>query len=159
MPKAKKIRSAALQSQKARHEPLGQVIEGDEIRGKYAAPIRMGRKKRDGAKKDEEEGEYLDPKTSQKILKLTEEQEMEILAEEQQREYSLKNKKHQVRPKGGQPLANLDSDDEEEDEDDEDIVVDEDEEYVSIVCFVLILCCFLTCLTSVTLKMTKVTSI
>jgi hypothetical protein len=96
----------------------------------------MGRKKRDGAKKDEEEGEYLDPKTSQKILKLTEEQEMEILAEEQQREYSLKNKMQQMRPKGGQPVANLDSDDEEEDEDDEDIVVDEDEEYVCILCFV-----------------------
>eukprot|EP00428_Durinskia_dybowskii_P003751 CAMPEP_0170310404 /NCGR_PEP_ID=MMETSP0116_2-20130129/55686_1 /TAXON_ID=400756 /ORGANISM="Durinskia baltica, Strain CSIRO CS-38" /LENGTH=43 /DNA_ID= /DNA_START= /DNA_END= /DNA_ORIENTATION= len=43
MPKVKKIRSSALQSQKARHEPLGQVIEGDEIRGKYAAPIRVGR--------------------------------------------------------------------------------------------------------------------
>ena len=129
MPKAKKIRSAALQSQKARHEPLGQVIEGDEIRGKYAAPIRVGRKKRDASnKKEEEDGEYLDPKTSQKILKLTEEQELELLAEEQQQEYSWKKQQQQVRSKRGQPISNLDSDDEEEVEDIEDVVVDEDDE-------------------------------
>ena len=126
MPKVKKIRSAALQSQKARHEPLGQVIEGDEIRGKYAAPIRVGRKNRDAANKKDEDGEYLDPKTSQKILKLSEEQEMELLSEEQQQMF--KSKKQQMRSPRGQPIANLDSDDEEEVEDDEDVVVDEDDE-------------------------------
>ncbi len=118
MPKAKKIRSAALQSQQVRHEPLGQVIEGDKLRGKYAAPIRVGRKTRESK---EEDGEYLDSKTSQKILKLTEEQEMEIQAEEQ-RDY-LKQK----RPQRTQQ-ATFDSDDEDEEDEIEDVVLDEGDE-------------------------------
>ena len=53
MPKAKKIRSNALTSQNARHEPLGQVIEGDSMRGKYAPPSRGRRKKKNGESVEE----------------------------------------------------------------------------------------------------------
>jgi len=118
MPKVKKIRSAALKSQHARHEPLGQVIEGDKLRGKYAAPIRVGRKKRSS---NEEDAEYLDPKTSKKILQLTEEQEREVQVEEHRE--LLK----QARPQKGQQTT-FDSDEEVEEEDIEDIVIEEDEE-------------------------------
>ena len=115
MPKVKKIRSAALESQQARHEPLGQVIEGDALRGKYAAPIRVGRKQRD----IETEEEYLDPKTTQKILKLSKEQELEYEAEKQQA--WLK----QRRPERGQQTT-FDSDEEIIEE--EEIVIDEMDE-------------------------------
>lgn len=118
MPKVKKIRAAALASQQARHEPLGQVIESDKQRGKYAAPVRFGRKQRDGQQAEEE---FLDAKTSQKILKLSEEQEREIHAEEH-REHLRKNRSN--RDKG----TALDSDDEDEEEEIEEIVLDEDEE-------------------------------
>lgn len=119
MPKVKRIRSAALESQQARHEPLGQVIEGDKLRGKYAAPIRFGRKKR-GSKSEEEE--YFDEKTSRKILQLTQEQEREIQAEE------YRDFLKQARPKKGQQTT-LDSDEEvEEEEEAEEVLIDEDEE-------------------------------
>jgi hypothetical protein len=116
MPKVKKIRAAALQSQQARHEPLGQVIEGDQLRGKYAAPIRS-RRKQSGDQEVEEE--YLDAKTSRKILKMTAEQEMEIQAEEH-REFQRQN-----RPQRDQP-STFDSD--EDDEEIEEIILDEGEE-------------------------------
>jgi hypothetical protein len=117
MPKVKKIRAAALESQKARHEPLGQVIEGDQLRGKYAAPIRVGRKRRDD---NEGEDEYLDAKTSQRILKMSAEQEMEMRAEalmENQRR-NRTQREHET---------TLDSEDDEEEEI-EEIILDEDEE-------------------------------
>ena len=76
MPKAKKIRSAALESQQARHAPLGQVIDGDQMRGKYAAPIRYGRKKREA---EAGEAEFLDEKTTKKILELSNQQREEIV--------------------------------------------------------------------------------
>lgn len=116
MPKVKKIRAAALQSQQARHEPLGQVIEGDQLRGKYAAPIRS-RRKQSGDQEVEEE--YLDAKTSRQILKMTAEQEMEIQAEEH-REFQRQN-----RPQRDQ-LSTFDSD--EDDEEIEEIILDEGEE-------------------------------
>ena len=80
MPKAKKIRSNALTSQNVRHEPLGQVIEGDSMRGKYAPPSRGRRKKKNGESVEEE---FLDDKTSKRILDMTNEQNAEIEIEEQ----------------------------------------------------------------------------
>eukprot|EP00934_Nitzschia_sp_Nitz4_P003815 Nitzschia sp. Nitz4//scaffold299_size22801//13068//14500//NITZ4_008536-RA/size22801-augustus-gene-0.44-mRNA-1//-1//CDS//3329546345//3805//frame0 len=118
MPKVKKIRSSALESQQARHEPLGQVIEGDSIRGKYAAPIRVGRK---GPKEHKGDDEFLDPKTTKRILQLSKENELEAEAESHGK---MAKKKQQ--PLGHDPL---DSDDEEEEEI-EDIVLDEDEDYI-----------------------------
>lgn len=79
MPKAKKIRSNALTSQNVRHEPLGQVIEGDSMRGKYAPPSRGRRKKKNGESVEEE---FLDDKTSKRILDMTNEQNAEIEIEE-----------------------------------------------------------------------------
>lgn len=119
MPKVKKIRSAALESQQARHEPLGQVIEGDKLRGKYAAPIRVGRKNERGSYDDD--GEYLDAKTSSKILKLTEQQEMEMEREEH------RDLLRQKRPKKGQETT-FDSDEEAEEEETEEIIIDEEDE-------------------------------
>jgi hypothetical protein len=120
MPKVRKIRSAALQSQQARHEPLGQVIESDQLRGKYAAPIRSRGKKRDD---EEVEAEYLDAKTSKKILKMTADQQIEMQAEER-REFLRQN-----RPQRGQATTfDSDEDDEEEEEEIEEIIEDEGEE-------------------------------
>jgi predicted AAA+ superfamily ATPase len=80
MPKVRKIRSNALASQEVRHEPLGQVIEGDSMRGKYAPPSRGRRKNRKGA---EGEVDFLDEKTSMRILDMTKDQQIEIEMEEQ----------------------------------------------------------------------------
>jgi len=112
MPKAKKIRSNALVSQQVRHEPLGQVIEGDEMRGKYAAPSRGRRKIKSG--NDEEE--FLDEKTSKRILDMTRDQQN--LMEMEERARRQKNIQHQQ-------AGVVDSDDEYEEE--EDIVIDEEE--------------------------------
>lgn len=116
MPKVKKIRSAALESKAARHEPLGQTIAADENRGKYATPkyARPSKKSRD----DEDESELLDAKTSQRIVELSKQQQLEVQAESvvtQQRQQQNQNK-HE-----------LDSDDEEQ----EESVLDEEEvEYI-----------------------------
>lgn len=113
MPKAKKIRANALVSQQVRHEPLGQVIEGDEMRGKYAAPSR-GRRKNRKSGKDEEE--FLDEKTSKRILDMTRDQQNEIEMEERVR--MQKFIKHQQ-------AGVVDSDEEYEEE--EEIIIDEEE--------------------------------
>ena len=118
MPKVKKIRSAALESQQARHEPLGQVIEGDKLRGQYAAPIRVGRKNRQSK---DEDSEYLDVKTSNRILKMTEEQELEMQAEEH------RGFLRQTRPKKGQD-STFDSDEELDEDENEGIIIDEEDE-------------------------------
>ena len=119
MPKAKKIRSAALESQQARHAPLGQVIDGDQMRGKYAAPIRYGRKKREA---EAGEAEFLDEKTTKRILELSNQQREEIEMEEHQKIYA----KHQ-RGEKSPAAAALDSDDEEEEEV-EEFFIDEGDE-------------------------------
>ena len=112
MPKAKKIRANALVSQQVRHEPLGQVIEGDEMRGKYAAPSRGRRKTKRGT----EDEEYLDEKTSQKILDMTRDQQSEMEMEERARRQRMLQHQHE---------GVVDSDEEYEEE---EIVIDEEEE-------------------------------
>ena len=115
MPKVKKIRAPALASQQARHEPLGQVIEGDAIRGKYAAPTRGRRNRR---KDDEDEHEFLDQTTTKKILDLSKQQQIEMEMEEH-REWQRKNNM-QTGP------SFVDSDEEEEEE--VQILIDEGDE-------------------------------
>lgn len=111
MPKAKKIRANALVSQRVAHEPLGQVIQSDELRGKYAAPTR-GRRKSKG-EKDEEE--FLDEKSSKKILEMTRDQQNEVEMEGRARmQKMLQN----------QQAGILDSDEEYEEE---EIIIDEEE--------------------------------
>lgn len=114
MPKAKKIRSNALTSQNARHEPLGQVIEGDSMRGKYAPPSRGRRKKKNGESVEEE---FLDDKTSKRILDMTNEQNAEIEIEER---LAIQRKLDR------QSNVVLDSDEEEVET--EEIFIDEEDE-------------------------------
>jgi len=117
MPKVKKIRAPALASQQARHEPLGQVIEGDAIRGKYAAPTRGRRNRR---KDDEDEHEFLDQTTTKKILDLSKQQQIEMEMEEH-REWQRKNNM-QTGP------SFVDSDEEEEEE--VQVLIDEGDDYI-----------------------------
>ena len=114
MPKIKKPRTAAaLTSQTVRHEPLGQTIQDDENRRKYASS-RTSRRR--GRGEDAEES-FLDEKTSGRILKLSKEQRLEMEAEE--RREARKNQKvmDKIVP---------DSDDE-EDEEEQQILDDEQE--------------------------------
>ncbi|KAG7353847.1 Bystin-domain containing protein [Nitzschia inconspicua] len=119
MPKVKKLRAPALDSQQVRHEPLGQVIDGDANRGKYAVPSRRRR----SSKEIKQNDEYLDEKTSRRILEMSQEQDLEEELEEQRRwtQQQIKGKRQQ------NVAAAMDSD-EEEDEEVEDIFIDEVEE-------------------------------
>lgn len=112
MPKAKKIRANALVSQQIRHEPLGQVIEGDEMRGKYAAPSR-GRRKNKKSGKDVEE--FLDEKSSKRILDMTRDQQNEFEMEERARKQKMIQYQHS---------GVVDSD---EEYDEEEIIIEEEE--------------------------------
>lgn len=134
MPKAKKLRAPALESQQVRHEPLGQVIEGDANRSKYALPIRG--KRRTAAKVggggggaglvgvaglDSDNQSYLDEKTSRKILDMTAEQQVEE---------DLKQQRQQLRERRPQAESSrFDSDDDDADEEENvEILVDEGDE-------------------------------
>ena len=133
MPKVKKIRAPALASKQARQEPLGQVIQGDEKRGKYAAPIRGRRKHKKHANCGTDDGgdlivdEYLDPKTSHKILSLSREQQLQIQLEEQQQEQDLRRQKRQQKQQKQRNIP-LDSDEEDEQEEVEEVFLDEGDE-------------------------------
>lgn len=112
MPKVKKIRAAALNT-KARHDPLGQVILEDSAKG-----ITVQRKNRAKSnKKQTDDEELLDDKTSQRILELSKAQQIEVQAEEER-----ERKKNRV--------TFVDSDDEEDDDQDNESLVDEEEDYV-----------------------------
>ena len=80
MPKEKKL---TIRGQNTRHAPLGQVIQEDENRGRYAT-IRS--RPRGGPKSlldDENENEFLDEKMSRKIFDMSKEQQLELEAEDQ----------------------------------------------------------------------------
>ena len=115
MPKAKKLRAPALTSQQVRHEPLGQTIEGDSQRGSKYAPSTSRRKRR---KDHAGDGEYLDEKTSRKILEMSREQQIEEEIDEQRSWHRKKEKDAQFNKLG-------DSDDEEDDDEIEEIIIDE----------------------------------
>jgi hypothetical protein len=143
MPKAKKLRAPALESQQVRHEPLGQAIEGDQLRGKYAAPSRGRRKQQqqqDGSggstpsltKRLGEDAEYLDDKASKRILDMSREQQIEEEMEEHRtwQERTKGGKHDQTRRQvGANKNKNIvDDSDEEDDIEVEEIIVDDDEE-------------------------------
>jgi hypothetical protein len=122
MPKAKKLRAPALESKQVRHEPLGQAIEGDILRGKYAAPSRGRRKQSNQGAQNEE---YLDEKTSKKILDMSREQQMEEEIDEQRKWHSGGKQRN------NSSMSNdndYDDSDEEEVEEIEEIILDDDEE-------------------------------
>jgi essential nuclear protein 1 len=134
MPKVKKIRSAALERQAARHEPLGQVIHEDAIRDQYAPISRRRRKQKREREGDDQQ--LLDEKTSRRILELSRTQRLEIDAEEE-----IESRKRQRERQQNREDAEVDSDDEKDQEegsvmlpdDEEDhLVVDRDEGYVTI---------------------------
>ena len=115
MPKEKKQKQLAI-GQSTRHAPLGQVLQDDMNRGKYA-PVRS--KPRGGSKKtysdnDESESHLLDEKTSRRILALSREQQLEMEAEERRE-----------RTRGAAAGGTVESSDEEEEvEDGGSIVMD-----------------------------------
>lgn len=123
MPKAKKLRAPALDSQQVRHDPLGQVIEGDSQRGSKYAPSTGRRKQR---KHQTEEGEFLDEKTSRKILEMSREQQIEEEIDEQ-RVYHQKNRRQQDQ-RAQISKGILDDSSDEDEEEIEEIVIDEGDE-------------------------------
>ena len=108
----------------ARHEPLGQVIQSEEYQKKYAAPIKIRAGKHWRENDDQDEEEYLDPKTSQTILQLSKEQQLSMQAEEEQATLRSQQQRNARRTSGA-----VDSDDEEEEQEEiEEYYVDEEDE-------------------------------
>ncbi|KAL7536541.1 hypothetical protein ACHAXR_007228, partial [Thalassiosira sp. AJA248-18] len=126
-----------------RHAPLGQVIQDDANRGKFATR-KVGIEGRRGNDDDnDEEIELLDEKTSQKILNLGREQQREMMQEEeemqQRRLKQTKNKKkNQQSSSRVVRKAEEDSSDEEsaaaeeEELEEEEIMVEHDQGYVTM---------------------------
>lgn len=117
MPKSKKIRSSALEGQSVRHEPLGKVINKDahlQRYGNVSVPRANGKKWRN----NDGNGE-LDSKTSQRILQMSQQQQLEIDAELERNERIQKNREREQR-------VIDDSDNEEENEDDFPLVDEAD---------------------------------
>jgi essential nuclear protein 1 len=114
MPKVIKIRAAALDAQQTRHAPLGQVIQDDENRGRYAV---VGRNRAAGKNDDEVVQELLDEKTSKRILEISREQQLEFEIEEERARKSHSSRKARV--------VYSDDDEGEEDEDEESMLLEE----------------------------------
>ena len=129
MPKvAKKIGAAALAGRAERHQPLGQAIQDDANRNKYAA--NKGRRKKKRVRDDDADGNLLDARASQRILELSRTQQLEVEAEEE-----IQRRKPQQ-----QRNVAFDSDEEEEKEGEsvlfeelDDDYVEHDEGYVAVV--------------------------
>ena len=121
--------------QSTRHAPLGQVIQDDANRDRYASrkklPARDHRGKDDG---DDEEELLLDAKTSKRILELSREQMKEV-EEEHVKNAMRSQRKQQTTMKPA--LKGDDSSDEEESASDEeeyedDDLIQHDEGYVAM---------------------------
>lgn len=138
MPKTKKIRSAALASQAVRHEPLGQVITEEQNKKKYVSPSqRLKRQKineSDVLGADDEIN--LTAKESRKILEMSKQQQLEVEAEQIQKE-------RKARTHHNRPAYTNDSDDDDslddgdhsglEDDDPDERLVERDQGYVTLV--------------------------
>ena len=97
MPKVTKIRAAALESKAVRHEPLGQTIAADVNRGKFATQKSYARPHQKVRLDGDYEAEVLDAKTSQRIVELSKQQQLELQAE------SVAAQKRQHRTQKQQP--------------------------------------------------------
>jgi essential nuclear protein 1 len=129
MPKVKKIRAAALESQSSRHEPLGQVIQDDSNRKKYVARSNRQKTKRDN--NADEANTLLDEKTSQRIMELSRAQQLEMDAEKTK--YAARNSSRRTQDQ--QVDGDSDEDDEKEDEaegSDDEYIVEDSEGYVTL---------------------------
>lgn len=138
MPKVNSIKGKRYGS-KERHAPLGQVIQEDENRGKYAsmkhttstsssakpfikASQTVGKQSQD-KHKDEEDFSMLDEKTSRRILALSHEQLTEFALEEH--EDRIRSTRQQTNSSQNTTKKKLnrginDDDDDDDEEDDED---------------------------------------
>ena len=147
MPKEPKKKMSAAIGKSTRHAPLGQVIQDDANRGKYATRKVPGisSKKRSDDDVDEDEIGLLDEKTSKKILDMGREQqrEMELEEEEVQRRKQTKNiqsgnnnnkKKNQARVVRKDDSSDEESDEDSDDEEyeEEEIMVQHDDGYVTM---------------------------
>mmetsp|Transcript_16740 Transcript_16740/g.23264 ORF Transcript_16740/g.23264 Transcript_16740/m.23264 type:complete len:448 (+) Transcript_16740:219-1562(+) len=113
MPKTKKNRTAAaLVGHSTRHAPLGQVMQDDMDRDKYAAPSHRNKRNKNGKNEDEE---LMDEKSSMRILELSRQQQLEIENEEEQSARRKNNKSKEM----------MDSSDEEYEE--ESVLLEQDE--------------------------------
>jgi essential nuclear protein 1 len=157
MPKAKRIRSAALAAQLTRHQPLGQVLAQDaaeQAHGKLTS--RRKKMKKGGRPRSEDDTAddlLLDAKTSQRILELSKRQQLEMETEEQQQQQAATDlrrgttNRRSAAPKRQIERQQNDSDDDEDDaeEDDDDsneaweddtgdgmIVRDTNDRYISV---------------------------
>jgi len=129
-----------------RHAPLGQVIQDDTNRGKFAtrkSSLEFGGRGKDD-KDHHEESDMLDEKISRKILDLSRDQQREMQDEEaeKQRKFmsktqSQKNSKKQpqqqsLRKRKEDSSDEESDDDDEEDDEEEEIMVEHDQGYVTM---------------------------
>ncbi|KAL3803846.1 hypothetical protein HJC23_004008 [Cyclotella cryptica] len=142
MPKEPKRKMSTKTGHPTRHAPLGQVIQDDTNRGKFATMKKL----RSSANHDDDDevahrggDELLDVKTSKKILELSRDQQREMQMEEEER-VRLRFKKgvSQSESQVAKKIANDSSDEEEmsnyEEEygSDDDDLVQHDEGYVTL---------------------------
>jgi essential nuclear protein 1 len=128
MPKEPKRKMSAKIGQSTRHAPLGQVIQDDVNRDRYASMKKLPRSGRDDDDDVEESDTLLDVKTSKRILELSKEQIKEV--EEEEVRSTRRRQQEKVR------MDSHDSSDEEsevdEDIEEDDDLVQHDEGYVSM---------------------------
>lgn len=106
------------------HNPLGQVIDDDENRKKYAKnKIKPKKNKNVGDDEDEDAEPLMDERTSRRILELSREQQLEEDAQEAKR---LRQKEDAAR-RGKTSLVIDDSSDEDEDNDGDESILIQDE--------------------------------
>ncbi|KAL7447176.1 hypothetical protein ACHAXM_010544 [Skeletonema potamos] len=133
----------------SRHAPLGQVIQDDDNRGKYATSKRVISSAASKKHDDEHEEELLDERTSKKILELGRLQQQEMMQEEEAAAArnilsnekfggssggnSGKKQKQKVKRRDDDDDDSSDADSDDEDFNQEDLLVEEDDKgYVTM---------------------------
>ena len=152
MPKEAKNKTSTKIGQSTKHAPLGQVIQDDINRNKYAtrkiSGMAFSRRMNaaddeDGEGEEEMEEEMLDEKTSRKIIDMGIEQQREVMEEDiaaMQRVVnngdsgmSSKKKKKSNRLKNNDDSSDEDDSDNNDEDDDDELVVEHDNSgYVNI---------------------------
>ncbi|KAL9186655.1 hypothetical protein ACHAXT_005893 [Thalassiosira profunda] len=139
MPKEPKKKSSHAIGASTRHAPLGQVIQDDAQRGKFAtrkSSLAGGKQGRRDGDDEELEEEMLDERTSRKILELGREQLREVQDEEEElmrRKQQKGGAVSQRRKEGDVDSSDEDSDrNEESEEEEEEIMVEHDAGYVTM---------------------------
>jgi essential nuclear protein 1 len=126
MPKEPKRKMSAKIGQSTRHAPLGQVIQDDANRDKYASMKKLARNIKDDEETTEE---LLDVKSSKRILELSREQMREVEEERVARQQRQSGKRNDVSRDSSDEEDSMNDNDE---DDDDDYLVQHDEGYVSM---------------------------